>query len=445
MEESPEHSIAQVSIGTFLAKIAVYFLGFVGSIFISRALGPTGRGTYYFPLTVTLTAFTLSALGIEHANVYLRGGKKYRLKELFSNASVISLIIGTVAVTITLGLYFVAKEALFKDVAFQYLLVPTLVIPFSLHLMYVAGLLLLARRQMKVNLANLAAAILQTSLLVVFFFAGWLNVLSVLVLYVLSVLTPWLMELKYMRDVEGLQFRWNSKLLKESLSFGARIHIGMILFFLNLRADVFLIKYFTNTTQVGYYSLAVMFAEMVWLMTDPLAMAVLPYQTESTIESSADLTMKATRTNFILAIAMSLGLSAVIYPVIKFLYGAAFLPSIMPLLLLLPGVVMMSLRRPLGGFVIKLGQPLTISAVSLLMFAANIGINLILIPRMGINGASISSSISYSLGAIVILVWALRVSKKSWVEAFIPTRDDLRSWMKVAKPEFYRSFFRSSR
>lgn len=439
--EGSKHNIAQVSISTFLTKIAIYSLGFVGSIFISRALGPTGRGTYYFPLTVTLTVFSLSTLGIEQANVYLRGSKKYRLKELFSNASIISLIIGAIAVSITLGLYFVAKEALFKDVAFQYLLVPTLVIPFSLHLMYLAGLLLLAHRQIKVNLANVVASFLQTGLLVLFFLWGRLDVLTVLLLYVLSVFVPWLMELKYMRDVVETQLRWNWPLLKESLSFGLRMHLGSILFFLNLRADVFMVKYLAGTTAVGLYSLAVMFAEMIWLLTDSLGMAVLPYQTEASLEGSTDLTMKAARTNLFLALLMSLGLSAVAYPVIRFLYGKAFVPSFAPLLFLLPGVIMMSIRRPLGGYIIKLGKPLTMSAISLLTFAANITLNVFMIPRWGISGASVSSSISYALGSVVIMIWALRVSQRRLTDMVVPTRDDLRSWLKVIDPAFYRGFF----
>jgi Na+-driven multidrug efflux pump len=58
--------------------------------------------------------------------------------------------------------------------------------------------------------------------------------------------------------------------------------------------------------------------------------------------------------------------------------------------------------------------------------AVNVPLNILLIPRMGISGAALASTICYTVGAIVVLAMFLRISKNSWVDTLLLKREDLR-------------------
>ncbi|HEY5486109.1 MAG TPA: polysaccharide biosynthesis C-terminal domain-containing protein, partial [Candidatus Limnocylindrales bacterium] len=54
-----------------------------------------------------------------------------------------------------------------------------------------------------------------------------------------------------------------------------------------------------------------------------------------------------------------------------------------------------------------------------------IALNLVLIPRFGIVGASLSSLISYTFQAAVAVVFASRLSGQSALSLFVPGRDEI--------------------
>jgi O-antigen/teichoic acid export membrane protein len=93
------------------------------------------------------------------------------------------------------------------------------------------------------------------------------------------------------------------------------------------------------------------------------------------------------------AFAVVVGLAA--GPLIRLLFGASFLPAVPALLWLLPGIVMLSVNTIYMNYFASTGMP----PVTILAPAAaalfNVGLNLALIPRLGIVGASISSVAAY--------------------------------------------------
>ena len=69
----------------------------------------------------------------------------------------------------------------------------------------------------------------------------------------------------------------------------------------------------------------------------------------------------------------------------------AFGPSFAPLLVLLPGVVALSGSNVVGSYLRGIGRPGITSSISLIALAVNLVLNLVLIPRYGIIGASAAS------------------------------------------------------
>jgi O-antigen/teichoic acid export membrane protein len=103
----------------------------------------------------------------------------------------------------------------------------------------------------------------------------------------------------------------------------------------------------------------------------------------------------------------------------------AFGPSIPPLLVLLPGVVVLSSGSVVGSYVSGIGRPGISSTVAVIAVVVNIAANLVLIPRFGIIGAALASLISYSLSSLLLTVIGSRHSQTALMEFWIPHLSDV--------------------
>ena len=55
----------------------------------------------------------------------------------------------------------------------------------------------------------------------------------------------------------------------------------------------------------------------------------------------------------------------------------------------------------------------------------NIGLNVILIPRWGVAGASLASTVGYTVAGGILLIFFLADAKLSWREVLLPKRKEL--------------------
>src|SRR5262249_60653134 len=89
---------------------------------------------------------------------------------------------------------------------------------------------------------------------------------------------------------------------------------------------------------------------------------------------------------------------------IRILYGHRFEASIRPMQLMLPGIVMISLYLILTrNFTSRNRQEVNIVA-AFAALAINFGLNWGLIPPFAIGGAAVSTALSYSIAALILLV-----------------------------------------
>ena len=72
------------------------------------------------------------------------------------------------------------------------------------------------------------------------------------------------------------------------------------------------------------------------------------------------------------------------------------------------------------------GMPGTISILTSCALAVNLALNWVLIPRFGIEGAAMSSSVAYVLALLLVYGAYRRVSGRGLRETFLFTREELR-------------------
>jgi O-antigen/teichoic acid export membrane protein len=444
--ETREHfggrSIVSDSTETLFLKVLFYVVAFGASVLISRGLGPEGRGEYYLPIVAAVTMITLCNLGLEQVNVFLFGSRGLSIDRLAGQNGFIALTIGGIGVVLLL-LAPSMLPALFVDIPVILLVLAGLTIPFSLHTQFSAGLLTLQGQVTWQFRAALLAGGVQTALLLGLFFTQWFAVGSVLGVNLAAVILTWALMVWALRGMSTTWVRWDQQLLWDTLRHSLVLHVGMVLFFLHLRLDMFMVKGMIGTAALGQYSLSVVLAETVLLATDSLAIAILPRQMGNTLEEAASLALKGARINVLVAITLGFLWAALGGVVIKVFFGQDFSPAYLPLVGLVPGMVFLGMQRVCGGPVLRAGRPGKITSIYALSLLCNGMLNLWWIPIWGIVGAALASTVSYGLGAALFLAWTSRLAGVSLSQGIVPRGSDVVS-LRQAAIEARKVLFRSN-
>jgi O-antigen/teichoic acid export membrane protein len=110
---------------------------------------------------------------------------------------------------------------------------------------------------------------------------------------------------------------------------------------------------------------------------------------------------------------------------IPLLYTDKFLDSIHPLFILLPGVIMLSVWKIVLSDLAGRGFPQYKSFSSTIGMVSNVALNIVLIPLYGINGASLATTVSYSLTAILAIYWFTKTTGTTLRQLLFVKLEDL--------------------
>ncbi|MFC1687631.1 flippase [Patescibacteria group bacterium] len=417
-------SIAQHSIYTFIGKISQVIAVFVVGVILARAMGPEGNGTYeLFQLIVTLSV-TIGTLGVGHAMVYIIKRKGIDLHETFSSVLTFGTVWG-----ITLGILVYAFYSIFPNILSglpaNALLVGAILIPFTLLDAYlIQGFLV----ELKIKLQSVLIIIKNILLIITMGILVWILdldaqgiIYAVGITYILSSLVIiTLLKKKY-----HITFLYRAHILKESLSFGIKNWLGNIFLILNYRLDMFLVNYYLGVDQVGLYSISVIIASSLFLIPSSIGPILYSTWSDKNVDEMDVSTPKKARQ--IVFIAFVISLIAVVFGkiIIDVLYGPVFESSYSALVILLPGVIMMTINYVLFNNFASRGKPIMNSITLVVALVINIVLNIFFIPKWGINGAALASTISYTFSAIVSIIafYKLRIVKTSNNLVFITLSD----------------------
>jgi O-antigen/teichoic acid export membrane protein len=234
-------------------------------------------------------------------------------------------------------------------------------------------------------------------------------------------------------------FNLSGPALKQSLLYGLALYVGLAVNTLHVRISQFLVESLAGPKELGFYALAVRIAEMVWLLDYVAAMASLYRVTSADRQQALLTTQRTVRLVLILVLSASLAIFALAPLFVPMLFGEAFAPAVAPLWLMLPGIIAWSVGRSLSLFVsYQCGKPWLNTASAAVAFLVNIAANLFLIPRLGISGAALASSISYTVNFILIGWIFVRMSGVSLRETFSPSREDFTLVVRFLREQFFR-------
>jgi O-antigen/teichoic acid export membrane protein len=408
-----------------IGQLAVYGLGFVTSIILARELGPTGRGELQLAVMAATVTLMVANLSIESSNTIAKARGLMDLRHLSRLSAGFAVTLGPAAILTLVGVYAATRHSLFLGLSVQTLLLAAASIPVALHLLWMSSLFVLAGRLPQVQLAVVLGAAVQLLGAVALAASGRLTVDAAVLLYDVSILVPWIMQVVWVRSFGSARPQFERGATRLLLGISARLHPGLVFYYLLMRSDVFVVNVVLGARAVGVYSIAVLFGELSWMITDPLARAILPAQAAESESNAMRVSMKAGRLNASLATALSAVLAATLWLLIPALYGHSFAASYGATVALLPGIVAVALARPLIIVLVRVGKPLRYSLLAGAAFALNLALNLALLSPLGIIGASLASSVAYIALAFSLVRWAAQVAALPFRAAVLPNAEDL--------------------
>jgi O-antigen/teichoic acid export membrane protein len=213
--------------------------------------------------------------------------------------------------------------------------------------------------------------------------------------------------------------------LRKVVGYASPLYAGNLVQFLNYRLDVFVVAAFAGVREVGLYALAVSLGQLLWIMSGSVATVLLPRVAASSPIEGARQAAQLTRITLLIGVAGAAALALIASPLVHVVYGQAYAEAVPMLLALLPGVVAFIAANVLAAYVVGFGRPRITLIVSLIGLCATLSLDFILIPRLGAVGAAIASTVSYSLSAVVIVRWAMKLARLPAREFLLVQRADL--------------------
>lgn len=198
---------------------------------------------------------------------------------------------------------------------------------------------------------------------------------------------------------------------KQMLTFNS-MSIALVFLLMSLyHIDIVMLQRFRESAAVGNYKAALTLAEFLWFI--PMALQTVFVHSTSELWSQnrlgeiSDLASRTMRYTFLLTAVMAVGLAALADVAVPIYFGEEALPAITPLLLLLPGALGFALARPILAISQGKGTLRYPVAATGVAAAINLVLNLALIPRFGMSGAAVATSIGYG-SMFVFHCWSAR-------------------------------------
>lgn len=389
-----------------MTKGIILCIGLVNSVFLARILMSNGQGQYSLAVTTYSTLFQIANLGVHSAHTYYQAKDKSKSDVVWGNSLAISAITAFICAIIIL---FIHCSTISFPLPDSLLAVSFAIVPVYLYFY------------------------LQYQMFVVFDEVKYLNILDILAAFLPLLFNVLLFEVRGLVVEDAMRGVFISYLLvdilgimiirkhiqispKISLSFYLKcIKLGIIAFFacflgfLVLKVDQYMINSILGDYETGYYSIAVNLVEIINMICSTCTMVLFPKVVEIVdIARRRAFILNIFRTMSGIMIAlMALG-ELVGGRVIPFIYGKQYLQSVGVFRVLLIAIVFWGLAGiPILFFTTEKKYGIIIVSYSLGIII-NLGLNIVLIPSIGIMGAAFASMISYIIIFLIVYVSFLK-------------------------------------
>ncbi|MHB8771648.1 MAG: oligosaccharide flippase family protein [Syntrophales bacterium] len=415
---------------TSFIEIATIVIRTIIGVIIARILGPAGRGEYALALLIPGLFITVTSLGFGEASATLIGKEKYDKEKvvgcLMTYVTFVTLIVGI--------LYYSFQSAIISlvqhGISTHVYCLSFILVPLQLFWGSISSILLGLGIIKKISYGR--------------FFNNFLFFLAIVSVASLYRLTPfialfffictWIAEIVYLhrclRKHIKLTLSFDRRILKEQFNFGIRLFWNSIFLQLNRRLDSYILTFFKGNYSLGIYTVAVGLCEFILTIPTVFTRVAFSFSVRANTPESLRITTVSIRQITFLLLTSTLILAVCMKPLILLFYSSTYIEALRPALLLLPGIISLGLSSMLGTILVGQSKPQDQTIASGLSCAVTVLLDLILIPKYGISGAAVASTIAYTISAIYLIRVYKNLSHATLADMLVIKKEDILDYHK---------------
>lgn len=387
-------------------RLFSFAIGLLSSIFSTRYLGVINKGSYAYINQIANILVIICNFGIYQSYSYNfkrhigNIQKKYsdicflQLLILIIFAVIISICSGSLVITLAMVL-----------------------VPFNVIKQQYENIMLIEniRFRFRMQIINSVLIMLTYAILFWKFESSVIAVVGVTVAVDIFTVLIYLLKLRILPRFWEVDFEFLVSVLK----FGFLPMLSSLLLTINYSVDILFLGNIGTEVELGLYSLAVNIINYVWMIPDAFKDVLFSKSAKS-----------LDRKNIMFSLQISLAFILMCFFcfiivgkfLIKIMYGIEFVGAYAAVVLLIIGALSMSIYKIIGVVLVSQGKRV-VNFISLALSAgANIVLNYLMIPKIGMMGAAWASVISYTICAFILLFYFRMEFSFTLKELFIPSK-----------------------
>lgn len=390
---------------------SILLLNLTTGIIVARALGPSGRGEIAAILLISQLAVWFFSGGATEA-------VGFRLARHPSDGP---RLLGTwLAIGIPLGFVAIGTAELVLPILFSAQTADTI----ALGRIYVAivlvmmlqatqnGMLLGSHDFLFYNLSRFVQPAAVAAGYISLWAAGALSVELALIVNAAATCTAFAVAGARLLLKQGIG-RPSRTILRDTLSFGLRTHMGSIAGLVSARLDLLIVPAFLGAAAVGLYSVATNVTSIISTLTATIATLVMPVAARRHRQSPRTV-VRTLHVVLLIGMAIAIPLALLADIALNLVYGADFEGAATALRILLPGVVLSAAAMVLWSGLIAANRPLLSSVAAVPAALLTVAGLVLFLEKGGIDAAAIVSTCAYTTLFVISLLLYKHVAELKW-------------------------------
>jgi len=381
-------------------RVGLTLFGLATSIVTARFLGQSGRGDYFFMVTLAALIVQFANLGLPASNTFFAARDPQRTPQLVANAFWVSLGVGG-GLGVGVALFAHAAGTL-QDTPSLYLwLAAALALP-SLFYLLATGIFVGRGQIRSFNAVEFAV---RAVLLPVLVGAGLLGASATG--FIAVSIAVWVAGGAAAAALLGryaqLSLAPSLELLVIGFRYATKSYLITLFAFIALRGNIFLLRREFGPADLGLYSIAAQIGDVLTILPQAVGLILFPHLVR---DASARWQRTLRAALWVSAIMIVVCALTAIFagPAIRLLYGDSFGPSTRVLQIMLPSVFSLAVASVLSQYLAAIGLPRPLLGVWGAGVALVLALSVALIPDHGAAGAAAALSIGNTAVLVGIAV-----------------------------------------
>lgn len=399
---------------TVISRFLILLLSFILVIYSTNMWGSEGKGSISIVIAnAAIVGFFSNILAGSSISYF---ASKYKTEKVLSYAYLWSIIVG-ITVPIIFSFYFQAEYLFY-------------LIGISVFSSLLSGNINLFIGRKNIQMFNLYTILQQAvHILFIIAFVYLLKITEVTTFFTAQICCYGLLFListfQLLSKCNFSDIGFSKLLLKDMLEYGWKSQLSAFIQFLNYRLSFYFLEYFEGIAYVGIFSIGVTFSEAIWTLSRSIA--VLLYSdivNNEHAESAIEKTKKSLKITFLITLLFVIGILIVPSQVYVIIFGKDFHQTKNIILLLSPGIMAIAVSNIVGYYFSAINSLWILNIKSLAGLFITIAFSFYAIPRWGVYGASIVTTVSYCLSS-GILFWKFYRTTEFRVEDYMTSRMEI--------------------